>query len=98
MIDYKFKRIIRDGNTTKFLVTFYEGDIGIENELNLDTNQLEPIKRYRRRKVLKQKEFTINRDVDTDILRKILNYKLRKLFPNKERIKEQREELVSNEI
>jgi len=90
--------INRDGNTTKFLVTFYEGDIGIENELNLDTNQLEPIKRYRRRKVLKQKEFTINRDVDTDILRKILNYKLRKLFPNKERIKEQREELVSNEI
>ena len=57
-IDYKFWYIRRDDNgfITDCAVRFYEGDITTELELNPKTNQIEPITRYRRFKMLEEIE------------------------------------------
>ena len=74
--DYKFKSIIRNGQTTRCVVRFYEGDITTEPELDLHTNTIKDTTRYRRTKLLRTEDITFDGDLTDNQLRFEMNKKL----------------------
>lgn len=73
-LDYKFSSIIRDGETTKCVVRFYEGNITTEKEKINET--LQDVTRYRRSKLLRTETHTFKGDRSDEQLQNEFNEKL----------------------
>ena len=77
LTDYKFKSIRRDGNTTKVVVAFYEGEITARLE-NTVYEGIKNVTAYRRSKLLKRETYELQGDVSEDKIRAFVNKELAK--------------------
>jgi hypothetical protein len=76
MIDYKINKLAIGETGVDISITVYEGDITTEDEMNIDTNTLEAVTRYRRTSVLTTREFNLPIDKMTRIIEKYINKKV----------------------
>ena len=78
LTDYKFRFIKRIGNTTICRVGFYEGNITTKLEENPATLKRENVTRYRRSKLLLEKDFEFEGTISDDEVRRKMNTELSK--------------------
>ena len=57
LTDYKIVEEREENGVIYQKVRFYEGDVTTEDELNLETNELEPVTRYRRTNMYEEVEY-----------------------------------------
>ena len=86
MIDYKFSRITRDGNKTKVLVRFYEGEYKDIPDVQTKGKMVSVYVRFLK---LEEKEFMFDEIKTDEELRKLFNKDLLR-FQFKESINEQK--------